>query len=113
MSTKTCVSLLVASLFACGSAFAAEGKVTINSFMPKDIYSKDKITLDYAAEPGPNGDHLHLNVDGKRIDVIRALKGTTTFGPLPAGAHHVCLAVNTKAHEPTGVESCVDLTVWK
>lgn len=112
MNTKTLVSVLIAAAFACGSALAAEGKVTISSVMPKDPYDKDKITLTYDAVPGPNGDHLHLNVDGKRIDVIRELKGSTTFGPLSSGEHKVCLAVNTASHVPTGTESCVTVRVW-
>ncbi len=113
MNTKRLIPVFVAALFACGTAVAAEGKVTISSVMPKDVYSNDKITLTYAADPGPTGDHLHLNVDGKRVDVIRQLKGTATVDPLPPGRHHICLAVNTKSHEPTGVESCVDVDVWK
>jgi len=113
MNTKILVPISFGLLLGCASALAAEGSVTISSVAPKDIYSNDKITLTYAAVPGPQGDHLHLNVDGKRIDVIRQLTGTTTFGPLPPGTHHVCLAVNTKSHEPTGVERCVDVTVWQ
>ncbi len=112
MKTRTLVSLTLAALFASASALAAEGKVTISSISPKDPYDKDKITLTYEADPGPNGDHLHLNVDGKRVDVIRPLKGTATFGPLASGKHHVCLAVNTASHVPTGTEGCVDITVW-
>lgn len=112
MKTRTLVSIFLAALFACGSALAAEGKVTISSVTPKDPYAKDKITLVYEAMPGPNGDHLHLNVDGKRIDVIHDLKGSTTFGPLPSGKHHICLAVNTASHVATGAEGCVDVTVW-
>ncbi len=112
MNTKTFASVIFATLFACGSALAAEGKVTISSVMPKEPYNKDKITLTYEAEPGPNGDHLHLNVDGKRIDVIRQLKGSTTFGPLSSGDHKVCLAVNTAGHTPTGAEGCVNVKVW-
>jgi hypothetical protein len=112
MNTKTLISFFIAALLAGGSALAADGKVTISSVMPKDPYPKDQITLTYEAMPGPNGDHLHLNVDGKRVDVIHQLKGSTTFGPLPSGKHHVCLAVNTASHVPTGVEGCVDITVW-
>lgn len=111
MAKKIFVPAILAALFGWSSAFAAEGKVTITSVTPKDIYAKDKITLVYEAMPGPEGDHLHLNVDGKRVDVIHELKGTATVDPLPAGKHHICLAVNTKSHSPTGVESCVDVNV--
>ncbi len=113
MNLKMFVPAILAVFLGASGAYAAEGKVTISSVMPKDLYSKDKITLTYEALPGPEGDHLHLNVDGKRVDVIHQLKGSTTFGPLAAGTHHVCLAVNTKSHTPTGVEGCVDLTVWQ
>jgi len=112
MKTKLFVPVIFAFLFAWGSAFAAEGKVTIMSVMPENPYNNDKITLKYEAVPGPEGDHLHLNVDGKRVDVIHQLKGTAMVDPLPTGKHHICLAVNTKEHVPTGVEGCVDVTVW-
>lgn len=56
--------------------------------------------------------YLHLNVDGKRVEVIHQLKGEAVVDPLPSGKHHICLAVNTKAHVPTGTEGCVDVTVW-
>ena len=112
MKSKVFVPVVAALLFACGSALAAEGKVTILSVTPETPYNNDKIMLKYEAEPGPTGDHLHLNVDGKRVDVIHQLKGTATVDPLPSGKHHICLAVNTKVHVPTGVEGCVDVTVW-
>jgi hypothetical protein len=112
MNTKILVPMIFALLLGTGSAFAEDGKVTIISVSPTDVYVKDKITLKYDAVPGPEGDHLHLNVDGKRVDVIHQLKGTATVDPLPSGKHHICLAVNTVAHVPTGVESCVDVTVW-
>ena len=112
MNTKILVTLIFALLLGAGSAFAAAGKVDIMSVSPKDIYTKDKIMLKYDAVPGPEGDHLHLNVDGKRVDVIRQLSGTATVDPLPSGKHHICLAVNTAAHVPTGVEGCVDVNVW-
>ena len=91
--------------------FAAGGKVTITS--PADgamAGSGDKIKLSYEVVPGPEGDHLHLNVDGKRVDVLRQLKGNTEIDPLAPGKHQICLAVNTKAHVPTGVEGCVNVT---
>jgi len=104
-------TLVFTALLAAGAALAAEGKVTISS--PADgatVSSTAKIKLSYEAIPGPDGDHLHLNVDGKRVDVIRELKGTTEFGPLSPGKHQVCLAVNTKSHVPTGVQGCVNVT---
>jgi hypothetical protein len=112
MKAKILVPAITALFFAWGSAFAADGKVTIISVAPSDIYAKDKISVKYEADVGSTGDHLHLNVDGKRVDVIHELKGVAMVDPLPSGKHHICLAVNTKSHVPTGVESCVDVTVW-
>ena len=103
--------VFLALLIGSGAALAAEGKVVISS--PQNgatVSQNDNVELTYEATPGPNGDHLHLNVDGKRVDVIHQLKGKTQVGMLPPGKHHVCLAVNTSAHVPTGVEGCIDIT---
>lgn len=112
MKTGILIAGVLTLLFGSGRAFAEEGKVTIMSVSPSVPYNNDKIILKYEAVPGPEGDHLHLNVDGKRVDIIRQLTGTAEVHPLPSGKHHICLAINTKAHVPTGVEECVDVTVW-
>ena len=112
MKTGIPVASALTLLIVSGSAIAEAGKVTIMSVSPSVPYDNDKIVLSYEAVPGPEGDHLHLNVDGKRVDIIHQLKGTAEVHPLPSGKHHICLAINTKAHVPTGVESCVDVTVW-
>jgi hypothetical protein len=112
MNKQIPIPVLFALMLASNGALAATGKVTINSVTPANVYANDKITLNYEAMPGPDGDHLHLNVDGKRVDVIHQLKGNAVVDPLPGGKHHICLAVNTKSHVPTGVESCEDVTVW-
>ncbi len=91
-------------------AFADTGKVTIIS--PADgamVDSYYKTELKYEVIPGPDGDHLHLNVDGKRVDVVHQLKGTVMVDALPPGKHQICLAVNTKGHVPTGVEGCINV----
>lgn len=104
-------SLLFTLMLGSGGAYAQEGMVNILS--PSDgamVSSSDKIVLKYQADPGPDGDHLHLNVDGKREEVIHSLKGVTEVNPLPPGRHHVCLAINTRGHVPTGVEGCINVT---
>ena len=111
MKNKIVQATVFALLCWSSIAFAASGKITITS--PADgamVGSKDKIMLSYEAVPGPEGDHLHLNIDGKRVDVLRQLKGTTEIGPLAAGKHQICIAVNTKGHVPIGVEECVNVT---
>ena len=104
-------SIFVASLLLSSVVFSEDGKVNISSPANGATFNKtDNVELMYDALPGPDGDHLHLNVDGKRVDVIHSLKGKTSVGMLNPGKHHICLAVNTKSHVPTGVEACIDVT---
>ena len=94
MNNKLLKLALFAFLFGSSVAFAASGKITITS--PADgamVGSGDKIKLNYEAVPGPEGDHLHLNVDGKRVDVLRQLKGATEIDALAPGKHQICIAV--------------------
>ena len=111
MNSNILKLVIFAFTFGSNLAFADVGKVTILS--PADgamVDSHYKTEVKYEAIPGPDGDHLHLNVDGKRVDVIHPLKGATTVDALPPGKHRICLAVNTKGHVPTGVEGCVNVT---
>lgn len=111
MCIKLPAAVFFLFLLGSGSVLAAEGKVTITS--PANgttVGQYDNVELNYEAVPGANGDHLHLNLDGKLVDIIRPLKGKASAGTLSPGKHHICLAVNTKAHVPTGVESCIDVT---
>lgn len=111
MNSKLLKSFVFSFVFASNLAFAEMGKVTIIS--PMDgamVDSHSKTEVKYEATPGTDGDHLHLNVDGKRVDVIHQLKGTTTVDALSPGRHQICLAVNTKGHVPTGAEGCINVT---
>lgn len=109
------IKLLIAcvAILGCAQAFAADGKITINSPADGDMVSamdKGKVRVNYEAVLSPGGDHLHLYVDGERVDVLRQIKGETELDPLAVGKHHICLAENTKAHVPTGPETCIDVT---
>lgn len=111
MNNNVLKLVIFAFFFGSNLAFADMGKVTIIS--PADgtmVDSYNKIEVKYEAIPGPDGDHLHLNVDGKRVDVIHQLKGMAMVDALPPGKHRICLAVNTKGHVPTGVEGCINVT---
>jgi hypothetical protein len=111
MNAHILKTLIITFLLGSNLALADNGKVTILS--PMDgamVESTDKTELEYEATPGPDGDHLHLNVDGKRVDVIHQLAGTVMVDALPPGKHQICLAVNTKSHVPTGVEECINVT---
>jgi hypothetical protein len=113
MNYKIVLATSAALLFGSSLVFAAGGKVTILS--PANgatVKASENVKLTYEADVGPEGDHLHLNVDGKRVDVIHQLKGSTDLW-LYEGKHHVCMAVNTKAHVPTGTEACIDVIAVK
>jgi hypothetical protein len=94
-----------------GSAFAEAGKITISA--PSDgamVGQNDDVEITYEAVLGPDGDHLHLYLDNKRIDVLHQLKGKADVGLIPTGKHRICLAENTSSHVPTGLETCIDVT---
>jgi hypothetical protein len=110
MNIRFASPLFFALLFASGTVLAAEGKVTILSPAEGAKVSKNQdVKVSYEAVLGPNGDHLHLNIDGEFADIVRPVKGEVNAGTLSPGKHRICLAVNTKAHVPTGVEGCVDV----
>lgn len=112
MNTKQLVYTLALFLFTTATSSAETGKVTISSPASGAMFSaKNKILIDYELTPSSNGDHLHLNVDGKREDILRKMKGTADVGSLSKGKHTICLYENTKSHAPTGAESCVDVVV--
>jgi hypothetical protein len=109
MKIRILTSIILALL--AGQVFAAGGKITISS--PANgatVSAKNKVTVSYEAVLGTDGDHLHLYLDGKRIEVLRPVKGSADIDALAAGKHHICLTVNTSSHAATGVEQCVDVT---
>lgn len=111
MNNHAMASVLLAMLFGVQPAIAANGKITISSPPEGAIVAANKgFSLSYEAAPGRDGDHLHLNVDGQRMDVIRQLKGSVEVEPLAPGKHQLCLLVNTRGHVPTGAETCVNVT---
>lgn len=111
MDTRILAPFFSALLLASGHAVAAPGMVNITSPMDGTMVGKgDMVKVSYEAAPGPDGDHLHLYLDGKRIDVIRPMKGTAEVGMLEPGKHRICMEVNTRGHVPTGAEACVNVT---
>lgn len=90
---------------------ATDGRISIQAPMNGAVVkASDTVMISYDADVGTRGDHLHLYLDGKRIDILRKLKGSAEVGMLPPGKHEICLTVNTKSHAPTGVKECVDVT---
>lgn len=111
MNARMFATFVFATLLTPVCASAADGKVTISSPANDALVSKDAdVKLNYEATPGSDGDHLHLYLDGKRIDVIHPMKGTAEVGMLKPGRHHICMTVNTKGHVPASPEACIDVT---
>lgn len=108
MKTSLLIPLFLALAY--GQALAADGKITIISPAKGALVSADsKVSVNYEAMLGPKGDHLHLYLDDKRIDVLRQLKGSATLDAMAPGKHKICLTENTKWHMSTGLESCVEV----
>lgn len=105
------LATLIFACYASASFAAAEGKVNILSPMDgATLDSKEKSTIKFDVTPNAGGDHLHLYVDGKRVDVIHEFKGSEELDPLSPGRHRICLEVNTRAHVSTGLENCINVT---
>lgn len=108
MKTSLLIPLFLALAY--GQALAADGKITIISPAKGALISADsKVPVSYEAMLGPKGDHLHLYLDDKRIDVLRQLKGSATLDAMAPGKHKICLTENTKWHMSTGLETCVEV----
>jgi hypothetical protein len=94
------------------SSTTAEASVEI--FAPKDgaiVPPSEPVVLDYDVKPGPNGDHVHVYVDGRQVAIVRQLQGRYEVGRLSPGKHELAIKVVNRAHVPIGVESSVDVTV--
>lgn len=86
------------------------GSVEIRS--PKDgaaVPAGTPVIVDYAVDPGPQGDHVHFYVNGKEVAVVRRLVGQHRVEALPAGSHEVAIKVVNSAHVPIGIESAITL----
>lgn len=92
-------------------AFAGAGSVTIKS--PADgaklkVGAENKV--EYVIDPGPNGDHFHISVNGGKEDVVRSLNGSYTLPKLKTGENTITLKVVDKGHTPVGIEKTIKVT---
>lgn len=114
---KLLLAFLTTLAFGGGAALAEPettspkaGSVEIRS--PADgatVPAGKPITVGYAVDPGPKGDHVHFYVDGKEIAVVRKLEGDYQVEALPPGQHEVAIKVVNSAHVPIGIESAITL----
>ena len=91
---------------------AADASVRITS--PADGASVDRvelIDLVFEANPGPNGDHVHIYADGKEVGIVRQLEGSFALGEMTPGPHTLCVKLVDKAYVPVGAEQCIKVRV--
>ncbi len=96
------------------SAALAEGTASVKIVSPADGAKLDAMAqnaIAYEVNPGPNGDHIHLYVDGDETALLRKLKGSHTLDALTPGDHRICIKVVNKNHTPVGAEGCIKVTV--
>jgi hypothetical protein len=109
-----CSCLLAALLFVPLPALAASAEASVKITSPADgakLDAMEQAKLVYEFAPGPRGDHVHIYVDNKEVDILRKLAGSYTLETLAAGAHTICVKVVNKAHVPIGVEKCIKVSV--
>ena len=93
-------------------ALAKDASVSIASPMDgAQLLSSAKNKIDFTAEPGPKGDHVHITVDDGEPIVVRQLKGSYTFEKLEAGNRDICVKLMDKNHTPVGAEKCIKVKV--
>ena len=107
-------TLAVTTIFFSGAVLAA-GSVTIMS--PKDggeLASGSGNKLEYNVELSPNGNHLHVYVDGGNPMIVRSVSGCPCSINLPdlsSGKHEIVIKEATASHAMTGVETSTAFTV--
>ena len=67
--------------------------------------------LAYEIKPGTGGHHVHVYVDDIEVAILRQLKGSYLLPRLKPGRREICVKVVNAKHVPTGVESCVHVSV--
>jgi hypothetical protein len=93
---------------------AAREEASVEILAPRDgltLGRGDVLTLEYAVDPGPKGDHVHVYVDGREVAMVRKLEGSYRVGRLRPGTHQVAIKVVNRAHVPIGVEQSISVNV--
>ncbi|MEA3278462.1 MAG: hypothetical protein U9Q81_24830 [Pseudomonadota bacterium] len=93
---------------------AREQAVSVTISEPQDgaqLNGGEQVTLGYKVVPGPQGDHVHVYVDGEEVSILRELEGSYAIGPVTPGRHELAIKVVNRAHVPIGVESSIAVEV--
>lgn len=113
MKTRIPFLALPALLLACGTAMAAAPQGSVTILEPADgavVSISEPVTIKWQAVWGPDGNHLHIYMDYRMMDIERAADGSDTIRILLRGKHQICLAIETSWHFPTGVRKCIEVT---
>jgi hypothetical protein len=87
---------------------------SVTIYEPQDgaqLTAGEPVTLTFKVVPGPQGDHVHVYVDGREVAILRKLEGSYAVGPLTPGHHALAIKVVNRAHVPIGVESSIAVDV--
>ncbi|MDE2117187.1 MAG: hypothetical protein KGJ19_01170 [Betaproteobacteria bacterium] len=111
---RTLKLLAVLLAFGCYAplVLAADASVTISS--PADgakLSRTAQTNINYEVVPGPKGDHTHVYVDDKQVDVLHQLKGSYALESLAPGKHEICIKVVNRNHTPIDVQKCIKVSV--
>lgn len=106
---------LAALLLGCTCASVAEPQAqgSIAILAPADgavVSISEPVTIKWQANWGQDGNHLHVYLDSRRMDVEREASGSDDIRILLPGKHQICLAIETRWHFPTGVQKCIEVT---
>lgn len=104
--------LAVLLTFTCHAALADDASITISS--PADgakLGRNKQIIISYEVISGPERDHIHLYVDGKKAGALRQLKGSHQLESLAPGKHEICLDIANRGHTSIGVSRCIKISV--
>ena len=111
---RTLKSLALLLAFGCYVPFVLADDASVKISSPADGAKLSKTAqtkINYEVIPGSKGDHVHLYIDDKEVDVLRQLKGTHTRDALAPGKHEICIKIVSKGHTPIGVQQCVKVSV--
>lgn len=92
------------------SSMESGGGGSIAIMSPKDgamVKANEPVELKYKVDKSPNGNHVHISVDGGKPDVVRQLEGTHEVGPLSPGDHTITIMEVTSNHSPTGLQAMI------
>jgi len=87
-----------------------KGGGSIDIMSPADgatVKANQPVELKYKVNKSPDGNHVHISVDGGKPDVVRQLEGTHEVGPLSPGDHTITIMEVTSNHSPTGVQAMI------